>query len=68
MAPTGTPQTGFGAVEHYLLEQAILTRHQLERLVQLARLWQGTVPIVAWKLGLVDLTTFATLIDLEAGY
>ncbi|WP_230839949.1 DUF2949 domain-containing protein [Gloeobacter morelensis] len=52
------------AVEHYLLHNRLITGAQLERARRLAFLWQGDLPIVLWKIGLIDLATLASLIDL----
>ncbi|AGY57101.1 DUF2949 domain-containing protein [Gloeobacter kilaueensis] len=52
------------AAENYLLASKLITEAQLARVRELAQLWQGTLPIVLWKLGLIDLDTFALLIEL----
>ncbi|UFP92565.1 DUF2949 domain-containing protein [Gloeobacter morelensis] len=52
------------AVETYLLTHRLLTEPQLVRARELVQLWQGSLPIVLWKLGLIDLNTFAILLEL----
>jgi hypothetical protein len=54
------------AVESYLIHHDILSEKQIARAYELAALWQGTVPIVLWKLGWIDLDTFAALLDMQA--
>ena len=50
--------------ETYLLTHKLLTERQLERARALMQLWEGSLPVVLWKLGLIDLTTFAILLEL----
>lgn len=52
------------ATESYLLGNKLLTERQLERAWELVRLWQGDLPVVLWKMGLIDLGTLAVLIEL----
>lgn len=52
------------ATESYLLGNKLLTERQLERAWELVRLWQGDLPVVLWKMGLIDLDTLAMLIEL----
>ncbi|UFP97005.1 DUF2949 domain-containing protein [Gloeobacter morelensis MG652769] len=62
--PEAIQMTHQPAVEHYLLHNRLITGAQLERARRLAFLWQGDLPIVLWKIGLIDLATLASLIDL----
>ncbi|WP_230840211.1 DUF2949 domain-containing protein [Gloeobacter morelensis] len=50
-------------MEEYLIARGLVSERQLQRAGELAQLWQGTVPVVLWKLGWIDLNTFAALLE-----
>lgn len=54
------------AVESYLVRNTPLSTRQLARAVELTSLWRGTVPVVLWKLGWIDLATFSVLLDIQS--
>ncbi|UFP93211.1 DUF2949 domain-containing protein [Gloeobacter morelensis MG652769] len=53
----------YPAMEEYLIARGLVSERQLQRAGELAQLWQGTVPVVLWKLGWIDLNTFAALLE-----
>jgi len=63
-ADTETMPTTSSPIEAYLLHNCLITERQLERARELVRLWQGSLPLVLWKMGLIDLATLAVLIEL----
>jgi len=53
------------SIHTYLLRYGQITEQQLIRAEELARVWQGTLPVVLLKLGLINLATFALLFELD---
>ncbi|MBW4697794.1 MAG: hypothetical protein KME03_07825 [Aphanocapsa lilacina HA4352-LM1] len=53
----------YPANDDYLIGRGLVSERQLQRAKELAQLWQGTVPVVLWKLGWIDLNTFAVLLE-----
>ncbi|WP_164929129.1 DUF2949 domain-containing protein [Gloeobacter violaceus] len=53
----------YPAIDDYLIGRGLVSERQLRRARELAQLWQGTVPVVLWKLGWIDLNTFAVLLE-----